>query len=56
MAEPLTDQIRTPNFQLQYLLQLYSTSQLCLNDSQEPCELVDGDFGVLRIESEQILH
>ena len=32
------------------------TSQLCLNHSQEPCEWVDADLGVLWIESEQILH
>ena len=31
------------------------TSQLYLNHSQEPCEWVDADLGVL-IESEQILH
>ena len=32
------------------------TSQLCLNYSQEPCEWVDADLGVLWIESDQILH
>ena len=32
------------------------TSQLCLHYSQEPCEWVDADLGVLWIESEQILH
>ena len=34
----------------------HRTSQLCLNHSQEPCEWVDADLGVLWIESEQILH
>ena len=32
------------------------TSQSCLNHSQEPCEWVDADLGILWVESEQILH
>ena len=32
------------------------TSQSCLNHSQGSCEWVDADFGVLWVESEQILH
>ena len=32
------------------------TSQSCLDQSQEPCEWVDADLGVLWVESQQILH
>ena len=31
------------------------TSQLYLNHSQEPCEWVDADFGVLWIKSERLI-
>ena len=38
------------------IVQYYLASQLCLNNSQEPCEWVDADLRVLWIESEQIMH
>ena len=43
-------EIRTPNFQLQYLLQLYSKNLII---GLEPfSEWVDADLGILWIESE----
>ena len=51
-------EIQTPNFQLQYLLQLYTKNLTIVLESftgTQEQEWVDADLGALWIESEQML-
>ena len=54
---PNRAEIRTANFQVQYLLQFsHGTSRSQSTHSQEPCEWFGHDIQVLLVKFEQILH